>query len=112
MGKHDQRKHDLTLLKQGFIVAIFMMAVIFGPDLRGTIIKSQGSMSSGISERVLTLEMQNVEHATLINHLEQNTIIIGDLTEAVGILTVQVEGLAAMVSDMQDREYARLSGGS
>ncbi len=111
MSKHDQRKYDLTLLKQSVIVAGFMLTAIFSPDIRGSI-SSQSSITPIISDRVLALEMQNSEHAKMTNQLDNHATIINDLKGAVGELTIQVKALAEMVSDMQDREYARLSSGS
>jgi len=106
MGRHhDERKRDLTLLKQGIIVGIFIVAVIFGPIIRGAIFKPP---VSDHSNRITRLETQNDEHARITSQMGRQATIIEGLQSAQAQLIVQVEALATMVGAMQQREFARL----
>lgn len=111
-NKHDQRKWDLTLLKQGIIVGTFITAVIFGPDIRGSISgASAASERATVTDRVLTLEMQNEEHTRLAGQIANQSEIMSGLQQTQAKLVVQVKILAEVISAMQDREFMRLEAG-
>ncbi len=111
MSKHeDQRKWDLTLLKQGIIVGVFIMAVIFGPDIRGSVFYSSPSDGGAmaVANRVLTLEMQNKEHGRLAEQFANQSEVINGLQQTQAQLIVQVKVLSEVIGAMAEREFARL----
>ena len=99
----NQRKRDLTLLKQGMIVGIFLVATVLSPDIRGVL---GGSVA--VSDRVLLLEYQNGDHAKMQEQINGQMVIIDGLQQAQSQMIGQVEALSEMVDGMQEREYERL----
>ncbi len=120
MSRRDLRKWDLTLLKQGIIVGVFIMAVIFGPEIRGSIIypSSAGGRTSkvggavAVADRVLKLEMQNKEHTRLAEQLSNQSEVMNGLQQTQAQLIVQVKVLSEVVGAMAEREFARLEAGT
>lgn len=99
----DLRKWDLTLLKQGMIVVVFLVATVLSPDIRGAF-----GDSTAVSDRVLRLEVQNEDHGRMQQQINGQMNVIDGLQKAQVQMIAQVEALSQIVNAMQDREYERL----
>ncbi len=100
---------DYTIAKQAFLAGMVVMAVVFGPVIRGALFDSPGA--GAVSDRLLTLEVQNDEHVRLADQADGQAGVIDGLQAALIQVVVQVKTLAEMVNAMQQREYARLEAG-
>ena len=98
-----RRKRDLTLLKQGMIVGIFLVATVLSPDIRGV-----WGGAAAVSDRVLRLEVQNEDHGRMQQQIDGQIDVIGGLQKAQAQMITQIETLSHMVNAMQEREYERL----
>ena len=110
MSKPSQSERDYTLIKQGAISAVFLVALIFGQDLRNSIFKPPAP--ADYSNLIIRLEAQNNEQTRLTQQFGDQANIIGDLQKVQAQIGVQVRILADVVGAMQQREYARLGVGS
>lgn len=98
-----RRKRDLTLMKQGAMFTIFIVAAIFNSDIRSVF---GGGVD--VSDRVLRLEVQNEDHGRMQQQLNGQMNIIDGIQKAQVQMIAQVEALSQIVNAMQDREYERL----
>lgn len=99
---------DTSMLYRGVVVGVFLLAIIFGPDLRGMLGANTGSV--GMEARLQRVELQNASHAPMQGDLDRHTDAIANLQTVSAQLLTRVEALSKMIDNMQQREYDRLRG--
>ncbi len=99
---------DTSLLTKGIWIGVFLIAIIFGPDLRGML--GIGSSSTNMEARLRTVEIQNASHVPMQGDIDRHTDAISNLQTVSDQLLTKVEALSKMVDNMQKREYERLGG--